>query len=434
MSDLALKISLLLCLVLSQPARAQDDEVQAATSVSIEQNGEVWAGQQLTVNLDVKTTGFSFSNTLFNLPEVSGGFLMQPDSTTIKMSEKKDGQDWQILRYPLALFPQKPGQLTIPAINVRFSTSAGFGKTVKSFEFETEPLQLSVSLPPGVDEDEMLVTTRSFQLDHDWQPENTIAKTGDAFTLTVKRSANDISAMLLPPLPVYRTKGLAAYPQTPDINDKTNRGDLVGERSDSITWVVEEAGIYKIPGIRFKWWDPDRQELEQQIIPGIKLEVVNLSSDDGEALADDGTEPESSRLLIWVFGVLAIIIAGIVWRKRKPTAIGGHRASEKSTFADMKKACEDNLAGEAHAAIHAWLACCPPLQGMGSGPVTLGSFSQVMNDDELAKALLELQQAVIAPESNWRGNTLLVALKRTRHSIARQKKIPSNNDLAPLNP
>ncbi|MCP4048131.1 MAG: hypothetical protein GY732_19320 [Gammaproteobacteria bacterium] len=57
-----------------------------------------------------------------------------------------------------------------------------------------------------------------------------------------------------------------------------------------------------------------------------------------------------------------------------------------------------------------------------------------MNDDELAKALLELQQAVITQESNWRGNTLLVVLKRTRHSITRQKKIPSNNDLAPLNP
>ncbi len=212
----------------------------------------------------------------------------------------------------------------------------------------------------------MLVPTRSFQLDHDWQPESTIAKTGDAFTLTVKRRANDISAMLLPPLPVYRTKGLAVCPQTPDINDKTNRGDLVGERSDSITWVVEEVGIYKIPGIRFKWWDPDRQELKRQVTPDIKLEVVNLSTDDSEALADDGAEPESNRLLIWVFGVLAIIIAGNVRRKRKSTAIGGHQASEKSTFADMKKVCEDNLTGETHAAIHAWLACCPPLQGMGS--------------------------------------------------------------------
>ncbi len=434
MINLALKTTLLLCLVFSHPAWAQDDEVRAATSVSIQQNGEIWAGQQVTVNLDLKTTGFSFSNAIFNLPEVSGGFLMQIDSTTIKISEEKDGDDWQILRYPLALFPQKSGELTIPAINVRFSTSLGFGTTRKSFEFDTEPLTLSISLPPGVGEDEMVITTRSFQLDHNWQPETTIAKTGDAFTLTVKRSADDISAILLPSLPVYQTRGLAAYPQTPNVKDKTNRGDLVGERSDSVTWVVEEAGIYEIPGIRFKWWDPDRQELKQQIIPGIKLKIVNLPTDDSEALAADSTEPKSSSLLIWAFGVLAVIIAGAAWRKRKINAEGDSLANEKSAFANLEKACKNNRAGKAHAAIYDWLGCCPPLSGQGPAGATLGEFSRIMGDDQLAEELLELQQALISTGSDWHGDGLLVSLKRVRRKLSMQKRAHSGTHLAPLNP
>ena len=196
MNSRVLIASLILCLLLPLSGRAQDDGVKAAADVNMRQDQEIWAGQQVTINLDIKTTGFSFSDTHFNLPEVEGGFLMQTDSTTIKLSENKDGESWQILRYPFSLFPQKSGELTIPPISVRFSTSAGYGSEKKNFEFETDVLTLSVKLPPGVGEDEIVITTREFDLKHSWQPESDRVKAGDAFTLTVERRAGDISAML----------------------------------------------------------------------------------------------------------------------------------------------------------------------------------------------------------------------------------------------
>jgi len=256
-----------------------DDEPKADVHISVRQDGDIWMGQQVTLNLDLKTTGFSFSNTHFNLPEVSGAFLMQTDTTTIKFSEKIDGLSWQVIRYPLALYPQKAGRLEIPSIDVRFKTSAGFGSTEKAFNFQTEPLQIIVESPPGVKQGELVITTTSFELDYNWQPESAGAQTGDAFTLTVTRQASDISAMLLPPLPVFSTDGLAVYPQAPEIKDKSNRGDLTGERTDSIIWVVERPGTYNIPGIRFQWWDPDKHELKQQIIPGLKLDIPPPATD-----------------------------------------------------------------------------------------------------------------------------------------------------------
>ena len=243
---------------------AQNDEVKAGASISTNLDQEIWAGQQLTLDLDLKTTGFSFSNSHFNLPEVNGAFLMQTDTTTVKLTEMIEGEAWQIVRYPLALYPQKAGQMEIPPINVRFTTSAGYGSEEKAFEFQTEPLKLTVKLPPGAKPGDLVVTTRSFKLDYEWKPGSIVSKTGDAVTLTVRRRAGDISAMLLPPLPVFRTEGLASYPQTPEISDKTDRGDLTGVRNDSVTWVVERPGTYEIPGIRFQWWDPVNRELKQQ--------------------------------------------------------------------------------------------------------------------------------------------------------------------------
>jgi len=199
---------------------------------------------------------------------------MQTDTTTIKTTKKIDNRDWQILRYPLALYPQRAGLLEVPPINVRFVTSAGFGTPSKAFEFVTQATQLTITLPPGVKPGDLVVTTDSFKLDYDWQPATGAANTGDAVTLSVIRKASDISAMLLPPLPVFRVEGLAAYPQTPGVKDQADRGDLTGERSDAITWIVEKPGVYKIPGIRFQWWDPGRKVLSEKVIPALELEVA----------------------------------------------------------------------------------------------------------------------------------------------------------------
>ena len=106
MKMIKFSLSVLFLLIFMPPAVA-DDELKAKVTISVQQNGEVWRGQQVTLNLDLKTTGFSFSNTHFNLPEVSGAFLMQTDTTTIKSSKTIEGVAWQIIRYPLALYPQR---------------------------------------------------------------------------------------------------------------------------------------------------------------------------------------------------------------------------------------------------------------------------------------------------------------------------------------
>jgi len=426
------QLIILLGLMSPFTAIAQVDDVQADAAISIQQNQDIWAGQQVTLNLDLKTTGFSFSNSHFNLPEVSGAFLMQTDTTTVKMTEKIDGETWQIVRYPLALYPLKSGQLEIPSINVRFSTSAEFGSTEKAFVFQTEPLELTIKLPPGVKDGDLVISTTSFELMHDWQPQSPVAKTGDAITLTVTRHARDISAMLLPPLPVYRTDGLAAYPQAPEVSDKTNRGDLTGERIDSIIWVVEEPGQYDIPGIRFQWWDPNNRALKQQIIPGLKLEIQPSTADEVAADASAGSEPSgkgSRWLLVIVFVVIAAVIIGLRFGRKAP---GQPVATEKSTFATLQKACKSNRPGRTHSALHAWLAWSST--AWSSQAATLSEFGRAHGDTQLANELQRLQEALVFSDNNWQGGELLNSLQRIRRRINKQKTVQLKAHLAPLNP
>ena len=428
------RLILLAGLLLPHSLLAQDNEVKAGVSVNIEQDQDIWAGQQVTLDLDLKTTGFSFSNSHFNLPEVNGAFLMQTDTTTVKLTEKIDGQDWQIVRYPLALYPQKAGQLEIPSINVRFTTSAGFGSEERAFEFQTEPLEVRVKLPPGAKPGDLVVTTTSFELDYDWQPATAVTKTGDAVTLSVSRRAGDISAMLLPPLPVFRTVGLASYPQTPEINDKTDRGDLTGVRVDSITWVVEKPGTYEIPGIRFQWWDPGNHELKQQIVPGLSLDVLPSAQEEAVVGTVKGDGQRSSNLWPVLFLFLTGLLSGTLWLRFGRKTNGQQINDEKSAFADLQKACKSNQASQAHSAIHNWIAYCAVTGNVNSRPATLAEFARTLDNKDLTRELRKLQEALVSSDTNWRGNSLLVALQDIRQKIDHQKSDQSKYNLAPLNP
>jgi hypothetical protein len=420
------------CLLTPFSLFAQGDGVQAGVAISIQQDREAWAGQQVTLNLDLKTTGYSFSNTLFNIPEVNGALLMQTDTTTIKLSERIDGQSWQIVRYPLALYPQNSGQLTIPPIDVRFTTSAGFGSAVEAFEFQTEALELSVSLPPGAKEGELLVTTTSFELQHAWQPVSETAGVGDAFTLTIIRRAKDISAMLLPPLPVFRTEGLSAYPQAPEINDRTSRGDLTGERIDTVIWIVEKPGSYAIPGIRFQWWDPEKRELRQQIAPGLAIEATApvRAVSPADQVADDRSGPR--KLYPALMTALAGLLGIFTWLRIRAKGVAQDQLTEKTAFSGLLKACRNNQPADAYDAIHAWLRFHPA--AWGQEYVTLEAFARAWHDLSLASESERLQHALTTRDKHWHGGGLAAALQVVRRKGRQHKAARSGTDLGPLNP
>lgn len=291
---------------------------EADVDLTTRQQGQVWAGEQLTLNLDIKTNGQSFSDVFFDLPEVTGAFLLRTDSSTVKLTEQRGSDSWQVLRYPLSLFVPQGRTIKVPAFEVRFQTSRGFGTEPTTHKLLTPALELDVTQPPGVDAGDMVVSSPGLEVNYTWTLPAEPVKPGDALTLTVERRSERVSAMLLPPLPVFETPGLASYPAAPELDDRSNRGALVGERRDRITWIVEQAGSYDIPAVRFRWWDPQRERLEDQIIEGASFEVV---APPATAPAGKQGQPPATRIgrhnvVMWATLVL-VIGSVLVWLRQQ---------------------------------------------------------------------------------------------------------------------
>ncbi len=139
-----------LCLLGATPAAG--DELRGEIRFEPAREGASWVGQELELNLELWSTGVSFGDQLFVLPEVKGGFLMQSDSSTVKLNETRGNIQWQGLRYTLLFFPQRAGRLEVPPFDVQFSARAGFGSQPSRFRRQTPGLFIDARLPPGVEQ------------------------------------------------------------------------------------------------------------------------------------------------------------------------------------------------------------------------------------------------------------------------------------------
>jgi hypothetical protein len=406
-------------------------EVKGRVNIGLTHAQQAWLGQQVNINLDLETSGFSFSDIQFNLPEVGGAILMQPDTTTIKLTESRLGEQWQILRYPLVLYPQKSGVVTVPPVSVRFQSSAAFGEEPRNFDLRTGSLTLRVMQPPGTLPGERIVSTTAYEMHYEWQPEGTAFTVGDALQLRVTQRAAGVSGMFLEPVPGHEDAGFSLYVEPPEIEDRVNRGVLTGWRTDRLTWVFEQPGQYGFPAHGFQWWDPQAQQLKQSRMPAWSLEVAAnplVAASDGAAFAN---VPGAVRPVLLLFALLAAL--GLAWRflPRVPWRSGPSDVNtEQERFKQLLRACRDHDARRTYALLSRWLAS---LQ-LSEPALSASQFALQLGNRDLLRQVQGLQTALIQDDPGWSGTELRRLLVQVREG----RRLPVRSDrayhLLPINP
>jgi hypothetical protein len=378
-------------------------DVKGRVGVSLQDTPTAWLGQQVNIYLDLETTGFSFADIHFSLPQVSGAILMQTDTSTIKLSDTRNGEPWQVLRYPLVLYPQKTGMVTVPPLTVRFTAVAAFGTEPRSFDLRTESLTLTIRRPPGTTAGTPVVTTTTFELSYRRNPEAVSLRTGDALQLSITRRAKGVSGMFLDPIRFPVMDGVAAYPEAPQIEDRVDRGALTGERTDELAWVFEKPGHYEFPELRFQWWDPATRRLKQSIVPALAVEVSAgpLGTGTGPAQAARGPSVRWAGIALAVALIGATAWAAYRWRGPKRSR------PATSSFDALTGACGENDARLAYRALSAWIN----EQSPRSPAWTPSEFARWTGNARLADAVLGLQRHLIEDPQTWQGSRLLEAIR-----------------------
>jgi len=387
-------------------------------------------GEKLPITVNLLTATTFASAVSFDLPTIPGAVLMQFGDRPTLSTRDQEGTSRTVQTYDLAFFALRPGTYSIPPFTARFSSPETFGGKPVDRALRTSPLAITANRPSGTESLPGIVCAKAFDVQETWSPP--LPKTlrvGDSFQRTITSTAGDVPAMVFPPVPVLTTAELKAYPQSPRVEDRSERGVFTGKRVDVVTYVCQKPGKVLLPELVIPWWNLDDGSLQQIRLAAVAFEVVAAphgAADPPTVAASLGPGHDRSRLWGTAGASLLLLSAATILLVRWRDASGrSPRSLDSSRLSDLLAACRRNDPARAHDALFRWAAHLP-----GSSVPTCEELAAA--DPSLSAPLQELERAV-AQGGPWDGRPLARAL-RSEHNRARTTARRTAEDLPPLNP
>ena len=389
--------------------------------------GDVWVGQRTSLYVTVLMMERPSASPRFTLPEVEGALFRQAPGSPVVGSQRVDGAELTTQRFELMLFPQRAGTIAIPAVEVRVRLAG------ELHELTSDALQLTCKLPAGVEPGTPLITTTSLDIRQSWSPEPARMTVGDAFRRTITIRADDVMAIAIPPAPVPRPQGLAAYEGEPALDDKIQRGALNSTRTDEVTYVCTSVGTFELPELVYRWWDPSTQMLREKRLPGVQFEVAPDPAAVNASNAFAGADHERSTAPVWVAMLAGICaLAGLLARKQLAARWNAWRAqrqaSEPAHFARFQRAARASDPVRAWSTLTDWMDCAAP----ASNAWVALEFAQRHGTAGFAHDVEGLQLTLVASNRAWNANALRKSAEQTRRAMfggsrARRSALPALN-------
>jgi hypothetical protein len=275
---------------------------------------------------------------------------------------------------------------------------------------------MEAKVPPGLDPSGPIVAANKVTLDERWEP--AVVKelhAGDALTRNVRRTSAGVPGLALANLAFDAPDGVRAYVDPPVIEDRVERGEVTGTRTDRVTYVFERAGRFVIPGVAQPWWDLRASAAHTLKLPARDVEVAGGA---GETGAPGVHWPLIAGIGAAVLLLGAALYFGRAWliarwsaRRKDPVVL------ERAAYRDLRRTCRQPDAAATYRAWRHWDAV---------------RADRTMSP-ELAQAVGVLDGSLFGNDT-WRAadaDALRAAVSRTRvrhHAALRGSKLP------PLNP
>jgi len=320
------------------------------------------------------------------------------------------------IRY--ALFPQKSGELTIPAqlfsaTTVAPATGDQYGSRFgRSTQVKSPTIPLTVKAKPAeYPADVPWLPARSLTLVEAWSPEPADAQLGEALTRSLLLKADGLTSSQLPPIGSTEVPGLRSYPDQPTLNNEITANGVSGSREQREALVATRTGDFQLPPIEVVWWNTLDDRLERTTLPGRNLLVADNPNLQQPAIdaPDVPEQREARRLWPWQLSsallALTTLLGFGLWlhARSQPAVIRTVQTgpTPRSLLDDLKRACLANDTQATRHALDAWAR---------QQPETLADMAARF--EPLSDALDGLNGALYSETGQrWQGEALWQAIQ-----------------------
>ena len=313
-------------------------------------------GQVIVLDVTILVPTWMPKPPVFPSFETTDVAVRLPEGASRPAFVRIEGESWSGVTRSYELTPMIVGAFEIPPQKVRVTYA--HPETLKPIvsTLRTPAVHFEGRAPKGAEDLDPFVAARSLTLEQNLigDPEN--LEPGAAFSRQVTARVSGVSPIFLPPLiPSMEAEGLADYPKEPELSEKTRRGRISGDRTESVTYVAEAGGRFVADPIRLRWWNLRTQQIEVAEVSGFEISSRGPLPAPPTPLGRENLARSAA-----VAALLAIPIALLgrwLWprfTRRRRARREAWLASEPFAFAQVDAALRARNFGEGLRAIEAW--------------------------------------------------------------------------------
>jgi len=352
----------------------------------------------------------------------------------------RNGERYRVLERRYAIFPERSGSLTIPAMQlsgrlIERPSDRLWQPTVRGrrVQVESEPLTLEISPRPSSFTGDFWLPARRITLSQQIS-DNEKLHVGEPVTRTVIVDAVGLEENMLEE-PVWPEVSEARiYPDQPQGISRDDGEWVLGHKEFRYAIVPEQPGEMVLPEIRLDWWDTVANQQRTAVLPEHRVSVLpsELSTSasmppsavNGMPEVPVGVSVENSGLaantILWKastagFAVLWLLTLFFYFRRGGNGAVPAvsNRSlslGETELLNRLRQACRKNDASAVRKDLAQWIRNYAPVAQRGS----MRDFGSACGDSVLQMAIAELDASGFADDAagTWEGEPLWQAFKR----------------------
>ena len=357
-----------------EPVVAPGDELVLFDASVDERSVYVQSEVILTVTLQqaINLDGGEISN--FDIPDAVVENLERRS-----FQRRVGNRTWLVTELRYAVYPQKSGSLTIPAIGftareVQPGRSLLGARLGRRLRMASTPVEIDVKSVPTDFPGEVWLPARALTLEENWSIDPASLNVGDSTTRTLTLTARGLQGSQLPPLSSVQgaidIPELRFYPDQESIDQTELAEGLQGQRVQSEALVARSGGTWTLPEIRVPWWNIETDRLEFATLPAKSVVVTSIQSADQtyDPTITSNTGPAGTTLPLWLWVVSAagwlvsLTLGTLLWFSRRQTAgqspasagVAAKYGSVRQALVDVRKAVEQQDATLLRKAILQW--------------------------------------------------------------------------------
>lgn len=427
----------------------------------------VYVQQQLLLTARVYVA-VQLNNMQLTKPEFDNATVKQLSETTF--NRRVNGIAYEVHELTYAIFPQQPGELTIPelvfnAVEITGSRSMfdfpGRGRTLRKI---SKQLNVQVKPIPKNFTGPVWLPARNLTLTGTWSGDQQHLSVGESITRSIAIRADGLLAAQLPKLDQPQLDSAKIYADQPKLDDSADATGVQGKRVENAALIPTRAGQLQLPETRVIWWDVDSDSERIATLPSETLTIAagaNAASTTSslpqpETLREPTAPPtiettpaamaNATNAAFWwqiataAFALLWLVtlLAYLQLRRRSHTAVTIDTEAnipdvdEKMAWQNFANACRANNPAAARQQLLQWA-----MQFYGDDNArSIEQLQRVANSPQLVRELQLLDNRLfgtLRDSGDWNGENLLRVVTEIRKRRA-NKNSDNETALPPLYP